>query len=209
MNRKEIKEIAKEKIKGNKWLILKPLLFIALIEFVLGFIGGITGATDEGVYNILTIILGVCNVVVSIFTVTYSVYLLNFIRTGTASFKDMVECFKKNFVAIILVSILMTIFVFGWTLLLIVPGIIAAISYTWAPVLVVDKSMSIEAIGKSKRMMKGYKANYLVFELSFIGWHILAILTAGILYIWLLPYIEISRMLYYEKLLEWIIEHQK
>ena len=50
--------------------------------------------------------------------------------------------------------------------------------------------------------MKGYKADYFVFMLSFLGWILLGVLTLGILYIWLYPYMETAKILYYEKLKE-------
>ena len=50
--------------------------------------------------------------------------------------------------------------------------------------------------------MKGYKMNYFVFKLSFIGWNILAILTFGILYIWLVPYMVIAKTMYYDNLIK-------
>lgn len=53
---------------------------------------------------------------------------------------------------------------------------------------------------KSWSMMKGYKWNYLVFTLSFLGWILLSPFTLFILLIWLVPYMEVAIILYYEKL---------
>ena len=96
---------------------------------------------------------------------------------------------------------LVGIFTFLWSLLFIIPGIVATYAYTWAVVLVIDKDMEPkEAIKESKFMMNGYKWDYFVFELSFFGWILLSIFTFGILFIWLVPYITVANMLYYEAL---------
>ena len=58
----------------------------------------------------------------------------------------------------------------------------------------------IEAINKSKAMMKGYKGKYFLLGLSFIGWYLLGILTLGIGYIWLTPYVGLSTANFYENL---------
>lgn len=57
-----------------------------------------------------------------------------------------------------------------------------------------------EAVAKSQEMMKGNKGNLFVLELSFIGWSILAVLTFGIGFLWLVPYIQISKTCFYEEL---------
>lgn len=59
-----------------------------------------------------------------------------------------------------------------------------------------------EAIKKSEAMMKGYKWNYFLLELSFIGWALLAIFTCGIGYLWLTPYMQTTTLHFYLKVKE-------
>ncbi|MDO4545360.1 MAG: DUF975 family protein [Bacillota bacterium] len=75
------------------------------------------------------------------------------------------------------------LFIFLWTLLLIVPGIIAAIRYSQAFfILADDPNKGIrQCMDESKMMMKGNKGKYFCLSLSFIGWLILSALPAGIL----------------------------
>ena len=89
-----------------------------------------------------------------------------------------------------------------WSLLLIIPGIIAAISYTMVFYLCVDKKDldALETISESKKMMKGYKMDYFIFKLSFIGWILLIPFTLGLILIWLVPYVVIADALFYDKL---------
>ena len=86
-------------------------------------------------------------------------------------------------------------------MLLIVPGVIVAIGLGMAGLIVIDSDLSaIDALKKSWEMMKGYKWNYFVFILSFIGWIILAPFTLFILFIWLIPYMTVAEVIYYDEL---------
>jgi len=58
----------------------------------------------------------------------------------------------------------------------------------------------LEAIKKSQIMMKGYKWKLFILHLSFIGWGLLCILTAGIGFLWLYPYVGLSEGNFYENL---------
>ena len=66
--------------------------------------------------------------------------------------------------------------IFLWSLLLVVPGILAAIRYSMAPYFMAqDPSVSAsEAIEKSKHAMKEMKLAYFSLIISFIGWSLLA-----------------------------------
>ena len=59
-----------------------------------------------------------------------------------------------------------------------------------------------DTLSASQKMMKGYKWDYCTFMFSFIGWIILGAFTFGILYTWLIPYMNVAEALYYEKLKE-------
>ena len=85
-------------------------------------------------------------------------------------------------------------------LLLIVPGIIAAYSYSMTfYILAEDKSISaLDAIRKSKEIMKGNKWKLLCLSFRFFGWMLLAILTLGIGFIWLIPYMSVSFATFYD-----------
>jgi uncharacterized membrane protein len=89
-----------------------------------------------------------------------------------------------------------------WALLLIVPGIVAAISYSMTFfILAEDSSLTpMEAINKSKQMMDGYKLKYFYLCLKFIGWALLCCLTLGIGFLWLIPYIQVSTAKFYDEL---------
>jgi hypothetical protein len=54
------------------------------------------------------------------------------------------------------------------------------------------------AINESKRLMRGNKMKFFILGLSFIGWLLLGVLTMGIAYIWIVPYMESSFVAFYE-----------
>jgi hypothetical protein len=94
----------------------------------------------------------------------------------------------------------MSIFIILWSLLLLIPGIIAAFRYSLCFYILADHpEMGImEVLNESKRMMKGNKWKMFCLNISFIGWAILGILTLGIGFIWLLPYMEVSIIAFYD-----------
>ena len=100
------------------------------------------------------------------------------------------------------VSLLYTLYVFLWTLLLIIPGIIKSYSYAMTPYVVHDHPEldADDCIHESRMMMKGYKWKLFCMDLSFIGWAILSVFTLGIGLLWLQPYIEASHSKFYEEL---------
>ncbi len=95
--------------------------------------------------------------------------------------------------------ILTSIFTVLWMLLLIVPGIIAAYRYALAPYLMAeDPEMgAMEAIEKSKELMKGNKWRLFCLQMSFFGWILLSVLTLDILSLWIRPYMNVATAAFY------------
>jgi uncharacterized membrane protein len=96
-------------------------------------------------------------------------------------------------------NLLIQLYTLLWTLLFIIPGIIASLSYAMAPYIMEENPyMSIqEAIQKSKDMMSGNKWRLFCLNLSFIGWLILSAFTLGIGLLWLNPYISAAHAAFY------------
>ena len=87
--------------------------------------------------------------------------------------------------------------------LFIIPGIILTFGLAMSSLIVIDTDLGpIDALKKSWSMMKGYKWNYFVFILSFLGWILLSPFTLFLLLIWLVPYMTVAEIIYYEKLKE-------
>lgn len=95
--------------------------------------------------------------------------------------------------------ILSTIYIFLWTLLLIIPGIIKSYSYALTPYILVEhpEMSANEAIEESMRLMDGHKFDLFYLQLSFIGWAILSILSLGLGVFWLIPYQMTAQAAFY------------
>ncbi|WP_237179194.1 DUF975 family protein [Paenibacillus sp. MMS18-CY102] len=95
-----------------------------------------------------------------------------------------------------------SLFTFLWMLLLIVPGIIAKYRYSQAYYILLDNPEigALEAIRRSKEIMAGNKGRLFVLQLTFIGWHILSLITFYIGYLWLVPYMSTAYAHFYEDL---------
>ena len=92
--------------------------------------------------------------------------------------------FKKgHYMNIVKVEFMKNLFIFLWTLLLIIPGIIKTYEYYMVDyILSEDPNITYnDALEQSRRMMDGHKWDAFVLELSFLGWHLLSIFTCGLL----------------------------
>ena len=94
---------------------------------------------------------------------------------------------------------LMFLKILAWSLLFIVPGIVAAYRYALAPYLLAENPSltAEEAIEKSKALMLGYKGRLFCLQFSFIGWYLLSALTGGIGWFFLAPYTKAADTAFY------------
>ncbi len=58
----------------------------------------------------------------------------------------------------------------------------------------------MDAMKASRKMMYGHKWQYFVLSLTFMGWIILAILSCGIGFLWLVPYMTATKAAFYEEI---------
>lgn len=99
----------------------------------------------------------------------------------------------------LLLNLAMWLLIFAWSLLLIIPGIIAAYRYAMAPYIMAQNPDIgvMDAIGQSKELMRGHKGRLFWLSLTFIGWVLLSVLTFGIGFLWLNPYMEAAQAAFY------------
>ncbi len=198
MNRIEIKEKAKEIVK-EKWKSFWGGYLVILAISLL------CGVAIEILFNKNSIMYSVLTLVVSFFTMTLTVgfysFVLKMVRGEEYSREDIFK-YIGAVLPIATISILVFLFTFLWSILLIIPGIIAALGYTMAYLIYVDSEemLPMEYLNKSKEMMRGYKWNYFVFNLSFIGWIIFSVITLGLGLIFVIPYVTVANTLYYDEL---------
>ncbi len=176
---------ARESLKGKWGLAIGTYIVFMLIMIVIQLIP-IAG------WIISILITGAMSLGLAIFTLSLS-------RKQDAKLSQIFEGFQKFGVALG-AYILMVILIILWMLLLIIPGIIAALAYSQTFYIIAENDSigPLQAITKSKEMMKGNKWKYFCLGLRFIGWGLLCILTLGIGLLWLAPYIMVSLAQFYD-----------
>lgn len=213
MNRAEIKELAKSKIKGNKWNIIWPVLVIGFLESVIQNIFHLgPGVANIDLNNLeamsiqnmpiqVSLGTGILSILVGVIMAGYYKYILNFVRTGKFETNDILNTIKEKWLNILIATVLVSVIVGICTIFFVVPGIIMGLAYSMVTFLVIDTDIAgSDALKASREMMNGYKWDYFVFILSFIGWILLVPFTLGILLVWLFPYMTVATTIYYDKL---------
>lgn len=167
-SRVEIKKIARTTSKLN----LGPCIGAYLIFAILPIFAVIPG-------------LGIAFIFVYYaLSVSYSAFNIDVITGKELKVSSLFDrAFDNNFLRKVGALLYRDLFIFLWSLLLVVPGIIKFFSYFMAPyILALDEDVkATDVIKLSKIMMKGHKWDCFVLYLSFLGWEILGGLTAGIL----------------------------
>ena len=183
INRKELKAAARAQIKGNVGTFFG-------LSLVLGIILSVSAITFVGPF----ILLGPLYLGLSMFSIEVVRTSNGKLETGFKGFKQ----FGTAFIA----SLLMTLFTSLWALIFIFPAFIAIFRYSMTFYIIADNpSISgSEAIKKSKEMMKGYKWELFVLLFSFFLWYVLGVITFGLSYIYVIPYVEATVVNFYEKI---------
>jgi uncharacterized membrane protein len=180
MNFGSIKTEAKAKMSGKVGFILMAFILTALISMAFSAFG--------------LVILGPL-------AVGSAALFLNLWRGNNAKYDDLLEG-KKQFGAAFLTYLLMAAEILLWSCLFYIPGLIKSYAYSQVFYIRQDhpEMSAKEALRASEKMMDGHKMEFFLLQLSFIGWHILAGFTFGLLYLWLIPYMQMTYVGYYERL---------
>jgi uncharacterized membrane protein len=127
------------------------------------------------------------------------IFSLALSRNQNPKLELIFEGFKRFGVALA-AYLLITLFIILWSLLFIIPGIIAGLSYSMTFFIIADNDSikASEAIELSKKMMMGNKWKFFKLGIRFVGWGLLCILTLGVGLLWLTPYIQVSIAKFYE-----------
>lgn len=67
---------------------------------------------------------------------------------------------------------------------------------------------SLDILRFSRTLMKGHRLHYLFLELSFIGWHLLNVMTLGLIGFFFLPYQLTSEIIFYQDRLNLFLERK-
>ncbi len=108
----------------------------------------------------------------------------------------------KHWKTIVPAQLLLALYVILWTLLFIVPGIIASYNYAMTSYILSEHPdlSAHDALNRSKQMMYGNRFRLFCLQLSFIGWDLLCIFTCGVGNLWLTPYKMAATAAFYREI---------
>lgn len=134
-----------------------------------------------------------------VFSVGFAFFYLSVARNQPLNVDMMFKGFSR-FGTALLASLLAMIFIILWSLLLIIPGVVALLSFSMVYFIIADNPTisAYDALKLSKKMMYGHKWKYFRLILRFTGWFILSILTVGIGFLFLVPYFQTANAEFYE-----------
>lgn len=188
-----LKEKAKAQIKGHIGVLFAVTIIVAAITAALNT----TTVDIEDVWKKIPTMVVSILVTPAFLLGTIYVYI-DLVGNKEVKATRVFDGFNSYGRAILL-ALLQGVFTFLWALLLIVPGIIKAISYSQGMYLIAThpEMSASEAMNESKRMMQGHKWEYFVLILSFIWWGLLFVVSCGIASIYVTPYFQATLTDYY------------
>ena len=154
-------------------------LFYLLITLVLDMINsGVSYMIDSAggftvlSFSFVSILVGLVALVLN---AGYYCYCFGILRREEMPYESLFDAFPFAG-KVILLSIVEGVFIFLWSMLFVIPGIIAAYRYSFAMLnLCENPELGVmEALNLSKQQTNGYKMQLFLLQLSFIGWYLLA-----------------------------------
>lgn len=131
----------------------------------------------------------------------WSLFFLSLTRKQEVRLAQLFEGFNR-FADALVAYLLMALFIILWTLLFIIPGVVACLSYSQAFFILADnpRLKGSEALRKSKSMMKGNRWRLFCLFWRFFGWFLLGVLSGGIGFLWIMPYMAATLAHFYDDL---------
>lgn len=216
--RYEYKNEAKQLMIGKYSKVIPVLLIIGLIQGLLSWLQSEFAPkyqigenfemilVSEGIHILNYLMQIIIFVVTAFFTYALIKMFIDVVRGNDLKIDEIIFSGLKTEkpVKSLVLSILTSLFVILWSLLLIIPGIIKAYAYSMGFYLLNrDSSLSgKEALDKSKDITTGYKMDLFVLDLSYLGWYLLGVFTLGILWLWVIPKHLTARTLYFDEIYE-------
>ena len=173
IDRKQLKQEMKELLRSAQ---VNPrgmtCLYLALV-LVLNLADSFMGLLNPGLLGtFVSILTGLMSMVLASGFVMYCMAIR---RGERAEYLTLFDGF--SFVGkVILLNIVIYLFTFFWSLLFVIPGIVAAYRYRFALYnLYENPGIGVmEALEMSKQQTLGYKGQLFLLDLSYTGWYLLA-----------------------------------
>ncbi len=221
LNRRELKANAKELMRTTAPRPIWVALVYLLITLAIGGVSTkLSGTVYEIDYNILAhtgdmtqalvlhpekynALYGILQLAIEFISMVlaagFTIYTLHVTRRLASGFGNLFDGFSIFF-RVVWLNVLEGILVFLQTLLLVIPGIIAAYAYRQALYLLLDHPDwgAYRCLKESRAMMRGHKWELFVLDLSFIGWALLCVFPPVMIYVE--PYTGLTYAEYYNRL---------
>ncbi len=189
MTHYQLKEQAKDEIHGSIFLLFLCTLIYAIILYFslipIIFIPNILG------FTIFFLVFPVLNLG----------YLRVYYHLKQEYEPDMRDLWSglPSWKGALVYGFMSGLFTFLWSLLFVIPGIIKGLSYSMGYyILLENPQMSgMDALNKSKQIMKGHEIDLLMLYLSFIGWILLSCIFCCFPFIYVTPYMQQTLLNFY------------
>ena len=203
----ELRAQARERLEGQWGTFVLMTFLMLVIQTILqipGYIGSLLEIlSPENVLASLSFsnISNILSLLALPLSWGLTVSLLRNHREESVDLENLFDGFRGGrYTRVFCALFLVNLFTFLWALLLIIPGIMKAFSYALTPYILLDEPelTARQAIARSCEIMQGRRWKLFCLYLSFIGWGILCLLTFGIGFLWLVPYMNASVAAFYE-----------
>ena len=203
----ELRAQARERLEGQWGTFVLMTFLMLVIQTILqipGYIGSLLEVlSPENVLASLSFsnISNILSLLALPLSWGLTVSLLRNHREESVDLENLFDGFRGGrYTRVFCALFLVNLFTFLWALLLIIPGIMKAFSYALTPYIIMDEPelTARQAITRSCEIMEGRRWKLFCLYLSFIGWGILSLLTFGIGFLWLVPYMNASIAAFYE-----------
>lgn len=178
IDRRAMKEESRRTLRDAQ---VSPKAFTALYLALILVMNLVESFTGEGILAIFTTLLAY--LLSAVLAVGFTLYCMAVRRGERAEFLTLFDGFSMAG-KIIALSLLEFLFVFLWSMLFTIPGIVAAYRYRFAIYNLCENPEinPLEAINMSKRQTLGYKSQLFMLDLSYLGWTLLASLPQLVYY---------------------------
>ena len=190
---RDLMQAARQALRGRWGIAISVMLINLAINLGLNFLGALP---------FLGCVTGIASLLISgplaLGLIKFFLALSRADNPEVGLFFDGFKIFGTALAAYLLMALVTLL----WLLLFIIPGIIASYRYAMTLYLLADNPDlgPLEAINRSKAMMRGNKWKLFCLGWRFFGWALLALLTCGIGFLWVAPYLQTALAKFYDDL---------
>ena len=171
---------ARESLNGKWRPIIVVTIMLSLPIFILSMISVLGTIIDFLLFGVVWI--------------SYLSFFLPIARNKKVRVNTLFSEFKRyEFYTMVYLQFLLKLII--GTIIFIIPGLIAKYRYQLVPFVIADNpniTNPADALNKCKILMEGNKWRFFTLQMSFIGWWFLSVLTFGIGFLWLVPYMNVT-----------------